>query len=75
MHVQAAGLLKKMRGRIYDLKEQYHKFFNTQVIALEAHLTNLITWWAHQVDTYHDIESKGIEFLRNIDSAAGLAMR
>jgi len=29
----------------------------------------------HTVDTYHDIESKGIEFLRNIYAGAGLSIR
>jgi len=27
------------------------------------------------VDTYHDIQSKGVEFLRNIYTAAGLAIK
>jgi hypothetical protein len=28
----------------------------------------------HTVDTYHDIQSKGIEFLRNIYATAGLSI-
>jgi hypothetical protein len=28
----------------------------------------------HTVDTYHDIESNGVEFLRNIYSTAGLSI-
>ena len=29
----------------------------------------------HVVDTYHDVQSKGVEFLRNIYAKAGLAIR
>lgn len=29
---------------------------------------------SHTVDTYHDIQSKGIEFLRNIYATAGLSI-
>jgi hypothetical protein len=29
----------------------------------------------HTVDTYHDIESKGIEFLRNVYASAGLSIK
>jgi hypothetical protein len=29
----------------------------------------------HPVDTYHDIQSQGVEFLRNIYTKGGLAIR
>jgi len=29
----------------------------------------------HTIDTYHDIQSKGVEFLRNIYTSAGLSIR
>ncbi len=73
---KAAGLLKKTLGRLYDLREHsIRKFFKTQMISLGVQSDYVDYMMGHQVDTYHDIQSKGVEFLRNIYRAAGLAIR
>jgi site-specific recombinase XerD len=73
---QAAGLLKKTLGRLYDLREHsIRKFFKTQLIALGVQSDYVDYMMGHVVDTYNDIQSKGIEFLRNIYNAAGLAIK
>jgi site-specific recombinase XerD len=73
---KAAGLLKKTLGRLYDLREHsIRKFFKTQMISLGVQSDYVDYMMGHKVDTYNDIQSKGIEFLRNIYRAAGLTIR
>jgi len=71
-----AGLLKRNKGRIYDLKVHgIRKYFKTQLIALGVQSDYVDYMMGHTVDTYHDIQSLGVEKLRNIYAASGLAIR
>lgn len=60
----------------YNLKAQSpRKFFKTQLMALGVNSDYVDYMMGHTVDTYHDIESKGIEFLRNVYASAGLSTK
>jgi len=43
-------------------------------MALGANSDYIDYMMGHTVDTYHDIQSKGVEFLRNIYTTAGLSI-
>jgi len=71
-----AGLLKKGYGRSYSLKvHSIRKYFKTQLLALGVQSDYVDYMMGHTIDTYHDIQMKGIEFLRNIYAASGLSIR
>jgi site-specific recombinase XerD len=71
-----AGLLKKPNGRMYDLRvHSLRKFFKTQLLALGVQPDYVDYMMGHTVDTYHDIQSLGIDLLRNAYAASGLAIR
>jgi site-specific recombinase XerD len=75
LYVQA-GLIKPSKGRLYDLRtHSIRKYFKTQLIALGAQEAYVDYMMGHTIDTYDDIQSLGIDKLRNIYSAAGLAIR
>jgi site-specific recombinase XerD len=75
LYVQA-GLITQSMGRLYDLRtHSVRKYFKTQLIALGVQPDYVDYMMGHTVDTYNDIQSKGIDFLRNIYRAAGLAIR
>jgi hypothetical protein len=69
------GLLKKDHNGGYDLRvHSLRKYFKTQLMALGVQPDYIDYMMGHTVDTYHDIQSKGIEFLRNIYATAGLSI-
>ncbi|MGQ9641796.1 MAG: tyrosine-type recombinase/integrase [Candidatus Bathycorpusculaceae bacterium] len=71
-----AGLLKKGYGRSYSLKvHSIRKYFKTQLLALGVQPDYVDYMMGHTIDTYHDIQMKGVEFLRNIYAASGLSIR
>ena len=71
-----AGLLKEPVGRMYDLRvHSLRKYFKTQLLALGVQSDYVDYMMGHTVDTYHDIQMKGIEFLRNIYAASGLSIK
>lgn len=71
-----AGLITKSGGRYYDLRtHSLRKYFKTQMIALGVQADYVDYMMGHTVDTYHDIQSVGIDKLRNIYAAAGLAIK
>ena len=51
------------------------KFFRTQLAALGVDQDYIEYMMGHKVSTYHDIQMKGIEFLRNIYVASGISIR
>ena len=70
-----AGLIKQKRGRMYDLRvHSLRKFFKTQMLALGMQPDYVDYMMGHTVDTYYDIQSLGIDRLRNVYSAAGLSI-
>jgi site-specific recombinase XerD len=71
-----AGLVKKPRGRMYDLRvHSLRKYFKTQLLALGVQSDYVDYMMGHTVDTYNDIQSLGIGKLRNIYAASGLSIR
>jgi integrase len=71
-----AGLLRPKVGRRYDLRaHSIRKYFCTQLAALGVPGDYIEYMMGHRISTYHDIEMKGIEFLRNVYAASGLSIR
>jgi integrase len=71
-----AGLLRKNYSGSYDLRvHSLRKFFKTQLMALGVQSDYIDYMMGHTVDTYHDIQSKGVEFLRSIYAGASLSIR
>ncbi len=71
-----AGLIKPSMGRHYELRtHSIRKYFKTQLIALGVQADYVDYMMGHLVDTYHDIQSVGIDKLRSIYAATGLAIR
>jgi len=71
-----AGLIKQRNGRMYDLRvHSLRKYFKTQLLALGVQPDYVDYMMGHTIDTYHDIQSLGIDKLRNVYAASGLAIR
>lgn len=51
------------------------KYFRTQLASLGVNTDYINYMMGHTVDTYHDIQMKGPEFLRTIYAASGLGIR
>jgi hypothetical protein len=61
---------------MYDLRvHSLRKFFKTQLLALGVQGDYVDYMMGHTIDTYHDIQSVGIDNLRNIYATSGLAIR
>lgn len=74
---QKAGLIpQKSLGRRYDLcVHSIRKFFRTQLAALGTPTDYIEYMMGHTISTYHDIEMKGIEYLRGIYAASALSIK
>jgi site-specific recombinase XerD len=71
-----ANLIKKLNGRMYDLRvHSLRKYFKTQLLALGVQPDYVDYMMGHTVDTYHDIQSLGIDKIRNVYAASGLAIK
>jgi integrase len=71
-----AGLLKRGQNGGYELRvHSLRKYFKTQLLALGVQPDYVDYMMGHAVDTYHDIQSKGVEFLRSIYARADLRIR
>jgi site-specific recombinase XerD len=71
-----AGLLNPKKSHIYDLKvHSLRKYFKTQLIALGVQPDYVDYMMGHTVDTYHDIQSIGVDKLRNIYASACLTIK
>lgn len=65
-----------MGGGGYTLKvHSLRKFFKTQLIALNIQLDYIDYMMGHTVDTYNDVQSRGVEFLRGIYAAKDFRVR
>ncbi len=70
-----AGLLREKKGH-YDLRvHSIRKYFKTQMKALGVDTDYVDYMMGHVVDTCHDIQSKGVEFLRDMYARAGLCFK
>jgi hypothetical protein len=74
--IAQAGLLGSKVGRRYAMRpHSIRKFFRTQMAALGVQ-TNYIEYvMGHTISTYHDIQMKGIEFLREVYAASDLCIK
>lgn len=71
-----ADLIKQHNGRMYDLRvHSLRKYFKTQLLALGVQPDYVDYMMGHTVNTYHDIQSLGVDKLRNAYAASGLAIR
>jgi len=71
-----AGLLEENQNGGYVLRvHSLRKFFKTQLMASGVQSDYVDYMMGHTVDVYHDIQSRGVEFLRNIYAAAGLSIK
>ena len=71
-----SNMLEIFRGRRYNLcAHSIRKFFRTQMAALGVPTEYLEYMMGHTMSTYHDLQMKGIDFLRNIYAASGLSIR
>jgi hypothetical protein len=71
-----AGVLRNNVNGGYDLRvHSLWKFFKTQLMAPGVQPDYIDYMRGHNVDTYHDIQSKGIEFLRNLYASAALSIK
>jgi hypothetical protein len=61
---------------MYDLRaHSLRKYFKTQLLALGVQPDYVDYMMGHTVDTYHDIQSVGIDKLRNVYQSSGLCIR
>jgi site-specific recombinase XerD len=71
-----AGLLTEKTYRRFNIRvHSIRKYFRTQLAALGVDRDYIEYMMGHTISTYHDIQMKGVEFLRNIYAASGLSIR
>jgi integrase len=73
-----AGILpsKPTMGRRYELRvHSIRKYFRTQLASLGVQTDYVEYMMGHTISTYHDIEMKGVEFLRGIYGSAGFSIK
>jgi site-specific recombinase XerD len=76
LYIQAGLIPQKSIGRRHDLVvHSIRKFFRTQQAALGTQADYIEYMMGHTISTYHDIEMKGVEFLRGIYAASGLSIK
>jgi hypothetical protein len=75
---QQAGLISQGEslGKRHDIcVHSIRKYFKTQLMALNVQPDYIEYMMGHTISTYHDIEMKGVEFLRGIYAASGLSIK
>lgn len=72
-----ADIIKKSKSKRYSIRSHsLRKYFRTQLGAINSIPTDYIDYMVgHKVNTYNDIQMKGIEFLRNLYASSGLSIR
>ena len=76
LYVKAGLVPQKPMGRCYDLRvHSIRKFFRTQMAALGVQTDYIEYMMGHTISTYHDVQMKGIEYLRGIYAASGLSIK
>jgi len=72
-HLFSSTGLSSKRGKMYEVRiHSIRKFFRTQLEALGVPRDYVEYMMGHKLSTYHDVEMKGVEFLRNVYAAANL---
>jgi site-specific recombinase XerD len=74
---QKAGLISDQPlGRRYEIcVHSIRKFFRTQLASLNIQTDYIEYMMGHTISTYHDIQMKGIEYLRGIYATSGLSIK
>ncbi len=75
---RAAGLISKelKLGRRYKLcVHSIRKYFKTTMESLNIKTDYVEYMMGHIISTYHDVQSRGVDFLRGIYMAAGLSIK
>jgi len=76
LYIKTGLLSRKNLGRRYELRaHSIRKFFRTQMAALGVDRDYIEYMMGHTISTYHDIQMKGIEFLRGVYIASGLSIK
>ena len=76
LYVKAGFIKPNKTGAMYNLRvHSIRKYFKTQMLALGVQPDYVDYFMGHTVDTYHDIQSLGLDRMRSIYAAAGLAIR
>ena len=71
-----AGLIQQPNGRMYEIRTHtLRKFFKTQLVALGVPESHADYMMGHVTDTYNDVQSLGVEKLRQVYESAGLSIR
>ena len=71
--VRRRALLDSKSGRFHEIRiHGLRKFFRTQLTALGAPVDYIEYMMGHKLSTYHDVQMKGVEFLRQVYASAGL---
>lgn len=71
-----AGLIKESNRNFYKLRtHSIRKFFKTQLLSLGIQPDYVDYMMGHKIDVYHDIQSKGVEFLRKQYATSGLSIK
>jgi len=65
------GRNRRYQVRVHSLR----KYFKTQMTALGVNSDYIEYMMGHIIDTYHDVQMKGVEFLRNIYASSGLSVK
>ncbi|MDI6905293.1 MAG: hypothetical protein QMD13_07395 [Candidatus Bathyarchaeia archaeon] len=64
------------KSRGYQLRaHSIRKYFRTQMAALGVNTDYIEYMMGHKISSYHDVQMKGVEFLRNIYAASGLSIK
>ena len=69
---ERAGLDRK-NGKMHEIRiHSLRKFFRTQMAALGVPSDYIEYMMGHKLSTYHDVQMKGVEFLRGVYASANL---
>ena len=71
-----AGIMEHTKEKRYELNvHSIRKYFRTQMAALGVPTDYIEYMMGHVISTYHDIEMKGIDYLRGIYASSGLSIK
>jgi site-specific recombinase XerD len=74
LYFKAGLLAQSPKG--YELKvHSIRKFFKTQLLSLGMQSDYADYMMGHTIDTYHDVQSKGVKWLRSVYASANLRIR
>jgi hypothetical protein len=77
LHVlyQRTGLING-KSRRYEVRaHSLRKYFKTQMTAQGVNSDYIEYMMGHVIDTYHDVQMKGIDYLRNIYACSGFSIK